>query len=120
MINGAMVNSQTPQRLTSDPPELRIRFLIQISGWIWGFFLKLGPSEILGLHNDVILFVRVCACGKQREMCSRPSLGIQGTLQLVPAAEGAVSQSGSVNLSAYPSKYSPGPPGSQIRALARA
>ena len=56
MRNGAMANSQTPERLRSDPPELGIRFLIQILGWILGFFfLKLGQSEIRSLLGDVIL-----------------------------------------------------------------
>lgn len=59
MRNGAMANSQTPEQLRSDPPELGIRFLIQILGWILGFFLKLGPSEILSLLSDVILCVFV-------------------------------------------------------------
>lgn len=32
---------------TSDPPELRIRFVIQILGWIWSFFLELDSFDIL-------------------------------------------------------------------------
>lgn len=59
MRNGAMANSQTPEQLRSDPPELGIRFLIQILCWILGFFLKLGSSEILSLLDDVIL---LCVC----------------------------------------------------------
>ncbi len=66
-----MANSQTPLRLRSDPPELRIRFLIQISGWIWGFFLKLGISEILGLSDDVTLFVCVYLFETKRKKSAR-------------------------------------------------
>lgn len=58
MRSGAMADSHAPKRHGSDPPELRIRFLIQILGWIWSFlFLKLGPSESWSLLSDVILFV---------------------------------------------------------------
>lgn len=103
---------------------MRIRFLIQILGWIWSFFLKLGPSEILGCF---FFFTRRCHIvveNEEREKGSRPSLGIQSTLRPVPATGGAVSQSGSINLSAYPSKKkkknSSGAPESQSRALARA
>lgn len=67
MRNGVMADSQTLQRLTSDPPELRIMFSIQILGWIWGSFLKLGPSTNAGFADDVISFGSACVCGKQRD-----------------------------------------------------
>ena len=79
-----------------------------------GFFLKLRASEILGLLSDVILFVLCVFEGnKETEKCSRPLLGIRSTLRTVPATEGAVSQSGSINLSAYPSKNPLGPLGAK-------
>lgn len=71
--------------------------------------------------DDVTLFVCACWWDTKTEKRSRPLLGIQSAPRPMPATEGAVSQSGSINLSAYPSKKkSSGAPGSRIRALARA
>lgn len=95
--------------------------MIQILGWIWGLLLKLGQSEILCLLDDVILFVCVCLWEtKSRKSAHGHRLVFRVRFRLVPATEGAVSRSGSINLSAYPSKKSSGAPGNQNRALARA
>lgn len=113
-----MVDSQTLQRLRSDPQEMRIRFLIQILGRIWGFFLKLGPTEILGLLDDVILFL--CVCGKQRERkeltANRLVFRVRcGRCQ--PQKEQLASPGASI---CQQGKKSCGAPGSLSRALVRA
>lgn len=45
--NTAMANSQTAGTL--DSLELRIRFVIQILGWIWGFFFCMSWSDLKSL-----------------------------------------------------------------------
>lgn len=109
-----MADRQTPQRLRSTPPELRIRLLIQILGGIWGFFLKLGPCENLGFA----LWCHVaCVCahvGNKERKALVAIRCIHIALHLVPATDGGVSQSSSINYSAYPHKKHPlGPPGAK-------
>lgn len=89
--------------------------MIQILVWIWSFFRKLGPSESHGLLSDVMLFMCVFVGNKATEerVYGSWSLGIQSTSQPVPTTVEAVSQSGSINLSTYPSKNPLGPLGAK-------
>lgn len=89
--------------------------MIQILVWIWSFFRKLGPSESQGLLSDVMLFMCVFVGNKATEerVYGSWSLGIQSTSQPVPTTVEAVSQSGSINLSTYPSKNPLGPLGAK-------
>lgn len=66
-----MANNQILLRVRSDPLEFEIRVLIQILGWIWGFFLKMAHLKFVVLH-DVTLCACVCVCahtfvGNKRE-----------------------------------------------------
>lgn len=93
--------------------------MIQILGWIWGFFLKLGPSEILGLLDDVILFV--CVCDKQRDRKALTAIAwyseyICGRCQ--PQKEQLASPAAPI-CQHTPAKKSSGAPGSQSRATGR-